>query len=118
MLGWPWTECGTWTLAMTSFDSKKLSHIHHELHTHLPSEPALRTKALESLLTDKKLLNAEAIDAWIEMYRDEIGPKRRAVVVGGLIQRSRRGCWKSQPPRSTPGTRQVIVSPSRIRRSG
>jgi nitrile hydratase subunit alpha len=41
--------------AMTSFDSKKLSHIHHELHTHLPSEPALRTRALESLLTEKKL---------------------------------------------------------------
>jgi nitrile hydratase subunit alpha len=66
---------------MTSFDSNTLSHIHHELHSHLPSEPALRTKALESLLTEKKLLNAEAIDAWIEMYRDEIGPKRGATVV-------------------------------------
>lgn len=67
--------------AMTSFDSKKLSHIHHELHTHLPSEPALRTRALESLLTEKKLINAEAIDAWIEIYRDEIGPKRGGIVV-------------------------------------
>ena len=66
---------------MTSFDSQKLSHIHHELHTHLPSEPALRTRALESLLTEKKLINAEAIDAWIEIYRDEIGPKRGAIVV-------------------------------------
>ena len=47
----------------------------------MPSEPALRTKALESLLTEKKLLSAEAIDAWIEMYRDEIGPKRGALVV-------------------------------------
>jgi nitrile hydratase len=67
--------------AMTSFDSQKLSHIDHELHTHLPSEPALRTRALESLLTEKKLINAEAIDAWIEIYRDEIGPKRGAIVV-------------------------------------
>jgi nitrile hydratase len=66
---------------MTSFDSRKLSHIHHELHSHLPSEPALRTMALESLLTEKKLLNAEAIDAWIEMYRDQIGPKRGAAVI-------------------------------------
>jgi nitrile hydratase subunit alpha len=66
---------------MTSFDSKKLSHIHHELHEHLPSEPALRTKALESLLTEKGLIDADAIDAWIELYRDEIGPKRGAAVV-------------------------------------
>lgn len=66
---------------MTDFDSKKLSHIHHELHSDLPSEPALRTKALESLLTEKKLLDDAAIDAWIAMYRDEIGPRRGAAVV-------------------------------------
>ena len=66
---------------MTSFDSEEISHIHHELHAHLPSEPALRTKALESLLTEKKLIDAAAVDAWIEMYRDEIGPKRGATVV-------------------------------------
>ena len=70
-----------WDDAMTEFDPKKLSHIHHALHSDLPSEPALRTKALESLLTEKKLLDAAAIDAWIEMYRDEIGPKRGAAVV-------------------------------------
>jgi nitrile hydratase len=66
---------------MTSFDSKTISHIHHELHSHLPSEPALRTKALESLLAEKKLIDPAAVDAWIEMYRDEIGPKRGAAVV-------------------------------------
>ncbi len=66
---------------MTSFDSREISRIHHELHAHLPSEPALRTKALESLLTEKKLIDAEAVDAWIDMYRDEIGPKRGARVV-------------------------------------
>jgi nitrile hydratase len=70
-----------WDDAITEFDPKKLSHIHHALHSDLPSEPALRTKALESLLTEKKLLDAAAIDAWIEMYRDEIGPKRGAAVV-------------------------------------
>src|SRR5271166_724187 len=68
-------------LMTTSFDSRKLSQIHQELHAHLPPEPALRTKALESLLTEKKLLDADAIDAWIELYRDEIGPKRGAKVV-------------------------------------
>ncbi len=66
---------------MASFDSKKLSHIHHELHALLPSEPALRTKALESLLAEKKLIDPKAVDAWIEIYRDEIGPKRGAMVV-------------------------------------
>src|SRR3984957_8976283 len=67
--------------AMASFDSKTISHIHHELHSHLPSEPDLRTKALESLLAEKKLIDPAAVDAWIEMYRDEIGPKRGAAVV-------------------------------------
>jgi nitrile hydratase len=66
---------------MTSFDSKKISHIHHDLHQHLPSEPALRAKALESLLVEKGLINPEAMEAWIEMYREEIGPKRGAKVV-------------------------------------
>src|SRR5580693_3626532 len=67
--------------AMASFDSKVISHIHQELHSHLPSEPALRTKALESLLAEKRLIDPAAVDAWIEMYRDEIGPKRGAAVV-------------------------------------
>ena len=66
---------------MASFDSKTVSHIHQELHSHLPSEPALRTRALESLLAEKKLIDPAAVDAWIEMYRDEIGPKRGAAVV-------------------------------------
>jgi nitrile hydratase len=66
---------------MTSFNSKRLSKIHHDLHEHLPSEPALRAKALESLLIEKGLVNSEAMDAWIEMYREEIGPKRGASVV-------------------------------------
>jgi nitrile hydratase subunit alpha len=66
---------------MASFDAKTISHIHHELHSHLPSEPALRTKALESLLAEKRLVDPAAVDAWIEMYRDEIGPKRGAAVV-------------------------------------
>jgi nitrile hydratase len=66
---------------MASFDSKTIAHIHNELHSHLPSEPALRTKALESLLAEKRLIDPASVDAWIEMYRDEIGPKRGATVV-------------------------------------
>ena len=50
-------------------------------HRNLPCAP----RALESLLTEKKLINAEAIDAWIEIYRDEIGPKRGAIVVARAL---------------------------------
>ena len=66
---------------MTSFNSQKISKIHHDLYHDLPSEPALRAKALESLLVEKRLVDPEAMDAWIEMYREEIGPKRGARVV-------------------------------------
>jgi nitrile hydratase subunit alpha len=66
---------------MTSFDPKRISHIHHELHDHLPSDPALRTKTLESLLLEKGLIDPKAMDAWIEMYSEEIGPMRGAQVV-------------------------------------
>ncbi|MGX5843526.1 nitrile hydratase subunit alpha [Mesorhizobium sp. ArgA1] len=66
---------------MTSFNSQTISKIHHDLHHDLPTEPALRAKALESLLVEKGLVDPEAIDAWIEMYQEEIGPKRGAKVV-------------------------------------
>ncbi|MCB1499824.1 MAG: nitrile hydratase subunit alpha [Bauldia sp.] len=55
--------------------------IHRELHSHLPPEPALRVKALESLLVEKGLLDPRTVDAWIEVYTEEIGPKRGAEVV-------------------------------------
>ena len=66
---------------MTKHDSATISHIHQELHSHLPSEPALRVKALESLLVEKGMVNPKTVDAWIEVYSDEIGPKRGAQVV-------------------------------------
>src|SRR5260221_2575358 len=59
----------------------EIQAIHRELHSHLPSEPALRVKALESLLVEKGMLDPQAVDAWIDFYREEIGPKRGAVVV-------------------------------------
>ena len=39
---------------------------HRELHSHLPSEPALRVKALESLLVEKGLLDPNTVDAILE----------------------------------------------------
>lgn len=66
---------------MPDFDAKKVAEIHEHLHSHLPSEPALRVKALETLLVDKGLVNPQTIDAWVEAYTEEIGPKRGARVV-------------------------------------
>ena len=47
---------------MSKFDADKVAGIHRQLHSHLPSEPALRVKALESLLIDKGLVDPETID--------------------------------------------------------
>ena len=66
---------------MTKHDSNTVADIHTELHSHLPSEPALRVKALESLLVEKGMVDPEAVDAWIEVYTEEIGPRRGAEVV-------------------------------------
>jgi nitrile hydratase subunit alpha len=66
---------------MASYDSDKVAKIHRELHSHLPSEPALRVKALESLLVAKGMVDRAAVDAWIDVYADEIGPRRGARVV-------------------------------------
>ncbi len=66
---------------MSSFDSEKIAGIHRELHSNLPSEPALRVKAIEGLLIEKGMINARTIDAWIEHYTEVIGPKRGAHVV-------------------------------------
>ena len=66
---------------MTNFDSDAVTKIHQHLHSHLPSEPALRVKALESLLVDKGLVESATIDAWVEAYSEEVGPRRGAHVV-------------------------------------
>jgi nitrile hydratase len=66
---------------MTSFDSDRIAEIHRQLHSDLPSDPALRAKALESVLVEKGLLDSRAVDAWVEAFSEEIGPKRGAHVV-------------------------------------
>ena len=66
---------------MSSYDGKKLGELHRHLHAHMPSDPALRVKALESLAVEKGLVAQETIDTWVEMYRDKVGPMRGARVV-------------------------------------
>ena len=66
---------------MASYDAQKIGEIHRHLHSHLPSDPALRVKALESLAVEKGLVAQETIDTWVEMYSEKIGPMRGAQVV-------------------------------------
>jgi len=66
---------------MTTYDSDKVARIHRDLHDHLPSDSALRVKALESLLVAKGLVDSRAVDAWIDLYAEEIGPIGGARVV-------------------------------------
>ena len=66
---------------MASYDSDKVAHIHEELHSHLPPEPALRVKALESLLVEKGVLKTDAVDKWLDNFAEKIGPKNGARVI-------------------------------------
>ena len=50
-------------------------------HTEPPSEPALRIKALESLLVEKGLVDPGAVDEIIELFEKRIGPRNGAKVV-------------------------------------
>ena len=54
---------------------------HSHPHTLLPSDPALRIKALETLLTRKGLIDPQALDAIIDTYEHKIGPRNGAHVV-------------------------------------
>lgn len=65
----------------SSYDGQKLGALHRHLHAHMPSDPALRVKALESLAVEKGLVAQETIDTWVEMYAEKVGPKRGAQVV-------------------------------------
>ena len=56
-------------------------HGHDHDHQAVPSDLALRTKALESLLTEKGLVDPKALDALIDKYERQIGPRNGARVV-------------------------------------
>jgi nitrile hydratase len=62
-------------------DAHDHSHSHGHAGQEPPSEPALRVKALESLLVEKGLVDPAALDAIIEMYEHKIGPRNGARVV-------------------------------------
>jgi nitrile hydratase subunit alpha len=57
------------------------SHGHGHAHQAVPSDQALRVKALESLLVEKGLVEPAALDALVDTYERKIGPRNGARVV-------------------------------------
>ncbi|HSI01152.1 MAG TPA: nitrile hydratase subunit alpha [Reyranella sp.] len=60
-------------------------HDHHD-HDHdhgqdVPSDTALRVKALESLLVEKGLVDPAALDAIVDAFENRIGPRNGARVI-------------------------------------
>lgn len=54
---------------------------HNHKHSAPLSDTALRVKSLESLLVEKGLVETEALDALVERYEHQVGPKNGAAVV-------------------------------------
>ena len=58
-----------------------MAHDHDHDHQAVPSDPALRVKALESLLVEKGLVDPAALDLLVDRYETKIGPRNGARVV-------------------------------------
>ena len=58
-----------------------MPHDHGPAHALLPPEPALRVRAIETLLLEKGLVDREAIDAIVDAFSNRIGPQNGAKVV-------------------------------------
>src|SRR5262249_1793393 len=54
---------------------------HDHEHQAVPSDMALRVKALESLLVEKRLVDQAALDVLIDTYEHKVGPRNGARVV-------------------------------------
>ena len=71
-----------WTEALLQGQGLNMPHDHPD-HPHalLPPDPALRVKALETILTRKGLIDPAALDEIIDTYQNKIGPQNGARVV-------------------------------------
>jgi len=70
---------------MTDHDHSADGDGHAHDHEVPLSGPALRVKALESLLTEKGLVDAKALDALIDTYETKVGPRNGARVVARAV---------------------------------
>jgi nitrile hydratase len=67
--------------AVTPSLARAQQHDHDHDHQDVPSDPALRAKALESLMVAKGLVDRAALDALIDTYEHKVGPRNGARVV-------------------------------------
>ncbi len=58
-----------------------MSHDHHDHHDNELDPMAARVRALETILTEKGLIDPAAIDAIVETYETKVGPRNGARVV-------------------------------------
>ena len=70
---------GDFAKAQDTHDGHEHSHDHS--HQVVPPDPALRVKALESLLVEKGLVDPAALDKLVDTYEKKIGPRNGARVV-------------------------------------
>jgi nitrile hydratase subunit alpha len=68
-------------MAKSQSGNAQQSQDHDHDHQAVPSDPALRTKALETLLVQKGLVDPAALDSLVEAYQTKIGPQNGARVV-------------------------------------
>src|SRR5258708_16714728 len=77
-------------------------HAHHRHNAPL-SDVALRVKALESLLTEKGLVDPAALDVIVEAYEKKIGPRNGArVVAKAWSDPAYKARLMNDPPTATP----------------
>ncbi|MEE2759909.1 MAG: nitrile hydratase subunit alpha [Pseudomonadota bacterium] len=58
--------------------SEKNSHTHNygsSTHALLPPDPALRVKAIETILLEKGMVDADALDALVDTFQNKVGPR-------------------------------------------
>jgi nitrile hydratase len=75
------TAAGAATAAPRLVDAGLHDHDHDDGHQSVPSDPALRAKALESVLVGRGLIDPAALDALIDLYEHRIGPRNGARVI-------------------------------------
>ena len=68
-------------IAVTVSQARAEEPDHDHDHQAVPSDPALRVKALESLMVAKGLVDRAALDALIDTYEHQVGPRNGARVV-------------------------------------
>src|SRR5271170_3067059 len=62
-------------------DDHHHDHDHDHAHQAVPSDPALRVRALESLLVAKGLVDRATLDELVDTYEHKVGPRNGARVI-------------------------------------